>query len=506
MSPEQSLAFRKVIEKRESLFITGSAGTGKTFWIQQIYQECKKRKIEISVTALTGTAAMILSDLHLEASTFHSWCSIGIDDTESPEERLHYLRSRLKRSHHLAERNTIQTIIRRILSTEILIIDEVSMMSPKLLEKFNTMMKLIRTDYRHLPFGGLQIIFVGDFYQLPPVDSRAESGSDPQFIFQSSAWHQIIRRKNQCIVFHTNYRQSGDTLFTWILQQIRCGILNNEARDILLDKRKSAEEDFQKIFRETRIVPTKLYPRYKEVNEINYQELMKLDVSTHRSYYSSRVLNFHSEKDAEEFHSVWSPEMIATFIEMKDTTGKYLDNLQLRIGCQVMCTHNLDIGAGIMNGTRGIVIGLGDEAIRVRFVSGREHLFLRHLFPIIEWSSSSSEEKEKEIETEPFHLQTGQGLWISQFPLIHAWAMTIHKSQGQSIDFAEVDIGRRIFQPGQAYVALSRIRSLDGLILRGFSESSIRVNPDVMDFADAIGDNIVQKYYQHKKKLLYWSL
>jgi ATP-dependent DNA helicase PIF1 len=481
MTPEQSLAFQKVFDKRESVFITGPAGTGKTFWIQRVYEECRRRGDgwNIQITAMTGTAAILLNEL--SAMTFHSWSMIGINELESGESRFRSL----TRQHFLL-RNPSSSFL-KIQSTDILVIDEISMMSPALLTKFDSFIRLVRKN-PHKPFGGLQIIFVGDFYQLPPVSSSG-SGGDELFVFSCDAWRQLIRRRNQCIVFQKNYRQEGDELFTWILNQIRCGILTSETQEILRNKLRSAEEDSLRITRDTGIIPTKLYPTRALVEIVNREEMEKLDPETERVFRVSKLEIIPPELDIEEdFHRLWTPEMIAEKEYELDNSGRYHPELRLRIGSQVMCTANLDVSGGIVNGTRGIVMDIGGGGVNVRLLSGKVYRFTGHQFVVI-----------------PLGNRGGQGVFRVQIPLVPAWGITIHKSQGQSIDCAEMDIGKRIFETGQGYVALSRVRSLDGLILRDFHSRSIRVAPEVNDFAEAIGDNVVRQYIRNKNRLLIWG-
>jgi ATP-dependent DNA helicase PIF1 len=485
MTPEQALAFRKVFDRRESLLITGPAGTGKTYWIQRVYEECRRRghRWNLQITAMTGTAAILLSEF--SAMTFHSWSMIGVNNSESGEARYHFL----TRQHFLL-RNPSSTF-EKIQSIDILIIDEISMMSPELLTKFDLLMRHIRGRI-DVPFGGLQIIFVGDFFQLPPVarSGGGDGGDVGRFVFSCDSWRQLIRKRNQCIVFQKNYRQEGDELFTWILNQIRCGILTSETREILTDKLRSSHEDSERITRETGIVPTKLYSTRALVEAVNHDEMEKLDPASERVFIATMYETFNREEDSIAFRREWTPEMIASKREEMDSSGRYHPELHLRIGSQVMCTANVNVAGGIANGTRGVVIEFPPGGgVRVRLLSGVEHHFTAHSFVLIPWNSS-----------------VPQGVFISQIPLVPAWAITIHKSQGQTIDFAEVDIGRRIFESGQAYVALSRVRSFSGLILRNFAVGSIRVSPEVIDFAEAIGDNVVSSYIRNRFRFLMWSI
>lgn len=377
------------------------------------------------------------------------------------------------------------------------------MMSPSLAREMDVIAREIRgyagrtAPERSKPFGGLQLVFVGDFFQLPPVLPR---GATKTFVFEVSdeehakgpdhlpPFAQVIRRRSQVIVLRKNFRQEGDSRFQALLGRARYGILT--ADDISLLETRVIPPP------KTGVIPTRIFPTRLQVEELNETQMKALDKKTEKTYLAKTmerrltkiyVTNPETGKATTKKIPEWIPltrplrvkmapedndpeDNPAGFTEQSaveelDKGGRYDPSLKLRIGAQVMITSNLDVKTGIVNGTRGVVRGLGDARVTLELLNGTMY----DVTPVVFESSY-------------------RRLGRSQFPLILAWAITTHKSQGMTLDSAEIDLGARIFTDGQAYVALSRVRSLEGLYLRAFSPRSVRANSIVVEFGKSVGD------------------
>lgn len=482
LSEEQSRALT-LAKSGQSLLITGPGGTGKTFLIREIVKELKSAFKLVGVTALTGTAAALMTDLG--ARTLHSWAGMSAKEL-TIEQRVKQVMRR-------------KECVQRWTDTDTLIIDEVSMLTPQMALELDVIGRRVRgkclalPNAREQPFGGIQIIFVGDFFQLPPI---VPQGSRKTFVFEVlpeerergviPPFASVIRSKKQVIVLKKNYRQTSDPVFQEILDSIRYGRVTNKAITLLRERVRDPPEGDLK--------PTRILPTRAQVNAINREEMEKLKGRIEMNYtpetMEKDVIFEPGEEgvdlspipswkrldrkprvrlDPEDDDPVRNPSGITEqkAIDEADRSGRYDPLLMLRIGAQVMVTANLDVEKGIANGTRGVVRELNPNWVKISLQNG-------DLYKVRKFTFETS------------HNKIGR----KQIPLILAWAITIHKSQGQTIDFAEIDLGSRIFANGQAYVALSRVKSLDGLFIRSLTRSAIRVSPEVVSFARAIGDTL----------------
>ena len=429
LSEQQQCVFDKYL-LRQNIFITGPGGSGKSALIKYIYDDASKRGRNIQVTALTGCAAVLLN---CKAKTLHSWAGIGLGNAEAD-----FIVEKI-------EKNRYKKKVWK--ETDILIVDEVSMMSLKLFELINLVGKEVRKSNR--PFGGIQVIFSGDFYQLPPVASNSANLEDSQFCFESDLWAILFDPVNQ-IALKKIFRQK-DEVYATILNQLREGKLKRKSYELLMSYvGRTVSED-------SLIMPTKIFPTRSKVEQINSREMTKLsgDIKT---FELKKLANLTEKK---EYYTA----------EEKEQEWKYLANnlmcesvIHLKIGSQVMCIVNMELDDGqvLCNGSQGIVTGFaGPNAILVKFNELPTDIPLS----MHTWASERS-----------------PGLGVSQLPIILAWAITIHKSQGASLDMAEIDVGSDIFECGQTYVALSRVRSLEGLFLKSFDLSKILINKKVQEF------------------------
>lgn len=429
LNPGQQEALDAVLTG-QNVFLTGPGGTGKSFLIQRIVEELTERKKKVAVTALTGCAALLLGK---EAKTIHSWAGIGLGKDKAAT-----IVAALKKYRHKVQR--------RWLLMHALIIDEVSMMTPEILELLDEVGKLVRRDDRK-PFGGLQIILVGDFFQLPPV---VKDEQETMFAFESPIWQALslkICRLTQVV------RQTNPE-FQTLLSEARIGKLSAKSQEVL----KSRQID---TWQSLEIKPTLLYSRRTTVAMINEQNFNALPGEV-KSFSVKTVFDSTAQKGLTET----SPEVIRAYVKL-DRDAPYTTELQLKVGTQVMLVYNQDQEAGLVNGSRGIVKGF-DET------TGYPLVLFHHT------------DKPISIAPQTWESEEIDGLKRSQIPLILAYAISIHRIQGATLDSALIDIGAGIFELGQAYVALSRVKSLDSLYIYSIHPRAVRAHPKVVAFYEAL--------------------
>ena len=436
LSEEQQIAFNKYIQG-QNIFITGPGGSGKSELIRKIYQHANTCGKTIQVTALTGCAAVLLN---CSAKTLHSWAGIGLGNASIDK-----LVDKVKKNRFTKGVWT---------STTVLVIDEISMLSLKLFDALNQIGKAIRRSNK--PFGGIQVIFSGDFYQLPPVGDRDDPDTQ-RFCFESEEWFNVFPISCQ-IPLKKIFRQT-DTEYSTILNQIREGKIKNKSNEIL--RKYVGRIPDPKLVAE----PTKLFPTRMKVDGINSNKMLQLSGGEidFKLKYNKDLEMTKSERAFRADYTDKDIQMELDFIANNLICDK---DLKLKIGAQVMSIINITPQSGnsieICNGSQGIVTGICEMTgcPRVKFNNGIEQVMMRHV-----WSSEKI-----------------PGIGVSQVPLILAWALTIHKSQGATLDAAEIDVGSGIFECGQTYVALSRVKSLDGLYLSSYDVSKIKINIKVRNF------------------------
>ena len=439
LSLEQQISFDKYIQGH-NIFITGPGGSGKSALIRKINDHAQSQNKKIQVCALTGCAAVLLN---CKAKTLHSWSGIGLG-TGTIENNIRKIQN-----------STFKKNIWK--DTSILIVDEVSMLSLKLFNMLNQIGKVTKKSQR--PFGGIQLIFSGDFYQLPPVGNKDEPETS-QFCFESDDWNSVFHRDCQIQLIKI-FRQT-DEIYSNILNQIREGKIKRKSNDTLL----------QYVGREkpaTLVVqPTKLYPTRNQVDNINNNEIRLLE-SDSKLFDIKYLYEIEMTKEERKLRDQSTPDQIKK--ELDYIAGNLICEkaLHLKIGCQVMCVINIKSISNeelLCNGSQGIIIKFCEVTSLpiVKFNNGQIRTMPRHI-----WESENI-----------------PGIGVSQVPLILAWALTIHKSQGATMDVAEIDVGNNIFECGQTYVALSRVKSLDGLYLTSFDASKIKINKKVKVFYEEL--------------------
>jgi len=411
---EEQEAVMSEINKKHNVFVTGPGGTGKSFLIKHIKRCLEEKNKVVAVTSLTGMASLLIGE---GARTIHSWSGIGIGN-RSVDDYFDFIRVKNKKAREAWRK------------TDVLIIDEISMMSDELFEKLDMLGKLLRWE-NDKPFGGIQILCFGDFYQLPPINTK--------FVFESPLWNKTL---DSIVTLDTIYRQK-DLAFQKMLNEVRSGEVSDETDELLksrLNLDYSGEE----------IQPTKIFSRRDMVDKINSEGLNKIEGE-------SRLYKIVTKGKP-------LSDSIKNALARMDDSSQYEKELVLKVGAQVMLIANVNQELGLVNGRLGIVTEMNALWIMVRFKCGYE----------------------TRIDTHEWKLEDNDHISRCQIPLILAYAITIHKCQGSTLESAYIDIGSSIFEYGQAYVALSRVKSIDALYLHSYSRNVIKAHPKVIEYYESL--------------------
>ena len=424
LNAKQTLAVEQTMNG-ENILITGPAGTGKSFTIKYIIELLRAEKKSVGLTATTGTAAFIIG-----GQTIHSFMGMGIG-----EETLAEVFIKIKNR---------SGIYNTLVDLDVLIIDEVSMMDTVLFERISQLLCYVKSHslkdegLLHKPFGGIQIIFIGDFCQLAPVNGT--------YCFLSTLWTEA---NIKVVVLEELVRQNDDALFQQILHIIRKGKCTDNILKVLNALRDTQFDD--------EIIPTKLYPKNVNVDKINDMEIKKLkDAGNKRFLYKAVDASSSGGSSG-------------------SSGGAFLDkyNVELVENAQVIVTRNIDIANGLVNGTRGIVKKLFDDFVVIKDCDGNFHniVYYKDVSEKSAKSGKTGSEKSEKSKSSILHI-----------PLKVSYALSIHKSQGMTIDALEIDLGDNIFTCGQAYTALSRAKSLRNIRIIDVSKQSFKMNPSVKAF------------------------
>ena len=411
-----------------NVFLTGAPGAGKTYVLNEFIRQARADGASVSVTASTGIAAT-----HINGTTIHSWSGVGLA-TALTDSLIKTVRTRRKR---------------KLREADILIIDEVSMLHAWLFDMVDQVCRIIRRDER--PFGGLQVVLSGDFFQLPPVsvsgrnndliapgpeflasrERYAKAGLNPEgFVTESLVWREL----DPVICYLTEQHRQDDGKLLNVLTDIRDGAVDDADRDILLTRLGVLPEPGQQA--------VNLFPVNRQADALNDLRLFEIKEEPHEYLAESSGA--------------------AAMVERMKRNMLAPERLLLKTGAAVMAVRN-DPDRQFVNGSLGTVRGFADQS--------------KGGWPIVEFENGNI----VTMKPASWEMQDGDTVLatVKQVPLRCAWAITIHKSQGMTLDRAVMDL-RRTFAPGMGYVALSRVESLDGLYLQGVNERMFLVSPDAV--------------------------
>lgn len=427
MTQDESIA---IMSAGKSVLLTGAAGTGKTYTLNNFVRHARSSGKKVSLTATTGLAAT-----HINGATIHAWSGLGINDSLPSN----YLANLTKQ-----RKDTIQ-------QTDILIIDEISMMHHYRLDMIDEACRVVRKSNK--PFGGIQVILAGDFFQLPPVNRRDSRYGG--FVTESSIWQE-----NHFTVCYLNeqHRQKEDLSYSEILNGIRAGFLSSRQIN-QLKQRIGAELPISE-------ATTRLLTTNESVDAINIQKLAKVS---------------GDEVSYEMFSS--GPKK---YVDQLKKACLASESLKLKVGAFVMCIKNSP-DKKFVNGSLGIV-------------SGFEEL---SNYPIVKLNNG----KIINLKPETWELVDGdkKRASISQIPLRLAWAITIHKSQGMTLDNAKIDLSNA-FVEGMGYVALSRVKNIQSLSLDGLNNMAFQVSKDAKDINSALVEASRQAVINHQSEISAWKM
>ena len=405
-----------------NLFISGGAGTGKSFLIKSFSKDYENPR-DLVVTSTTGISA-----LNVNGITIHSWAGIKSDmDLTKPQSYA----TQIKNSHK---------ILNNYLYTKTLIIDEVSMLNPELFEFIDSIAKSVRQSSE--PFGGIQIILIGDFYQLPPISNTNQL----KFCFQSDIWEDTI---DYSIILDRSYRQTDNNLVEF-LNKVRVGSYDTS---IIKNLEKYKTTPLTNKY-------THLYPNKCDVYYLNTKKLNELSGETITN--QAKIIYKTSSK-------------MAGF--PKDST--ITENLMLKKGALVIINKNIDVKSGLVNGTQALFQSINGTGQALVEINNKTYTLSKQ-----RWEFPS--------------------FYIEQYPICLAWALTIHKSQGMGIHYLSIDIGENIFNDGQAYVALSRAIDPNYLHIKNYDIGSIRSNKTVKRFYESIQNSQNQWYKEMDDNKTYY--
>lgn len=417
-----------ILNAGANVFLTGAPGAGKTYTLNEFIRQARADGAQVAVTASTGIAST-----HINGQTIHSWSGIGVA-TSLTSNLLKLIRSRRKR---------------KIQATDILVIDEVSMLHAWLFDMVDQVCRAVRRDPR--PFGGIQVVLSGDFFQLPPVsvsgrnndviaptpefvaarEQYAKAGKNPEgFVTESLVWDEL----NPVICYLTEqHRQDTGDLLT-VLTDIRRSAVTQADRDVLVTRLGAVPEPGK--------VAVHLFPVNRQADGLNNLRLQQIASESH-----------------EYFAQTAGP---ANLVDRLKKNMLAPERLVLKEGAAVMALRN-DADRQFVNGSLGTVRGFAPEA--------------KGDWPIVEFENGNI----VTMKPATWEMMDGETVLasVSQVPLRCAWGITIHKSQGMTLDRAVMDL-RRTFAPGMGYVALSRVESLGGLYLAGVNERMFLVSPDAV--------------------------
>lgn len=427
---EQEIALNSII-KGESIFLTGSPGTGKSYTLKKIVEYLKTTSINYGITALTGAAAILIN-----GQTLHSFLGIGLGN-----DTVDKLYDNIKKYK--------KKIYNNLNNLDLLIIDEISMMNNILFDKISNILSKIKNN--HSPFGNIKLLFIGDFHQLPPITG--------DFCFKSKIWNNL-KLKN--IILKKSIRQIDDDSFNKILLSIRNAIITDTMFNKLLKLKDTTFPDF--------IIPTKLYCLNYDVDFINKRNFNKqyainknIKLNTHNieELILNDTINCYNNYNDDDIIIENNDFNIFKYYPSSNDPKYNKDEYTITLlkHTQIMITRNININEGLVNGTRGYITYLNKNYVIIKDIYNKTH-------------------KINYFRDENYNNST----YILHMPIILAYALSIHKCQGSTLDAVEIDASSNNFASGQLYTALSRTRSLDNIKLINLDKKAFIINKDVLEF------------------------
>lgn len=422
----------ELLDQGYNIFVTGGAGTGKSFILNKLKERYRSK---LAITSTTGISA-----LNVNGQTIHSWSGIGIANTP--------IEQTVKR---IKEKNTLY---KQILCAKMLAIDEISMLDNRTFDYINTTLKIVRNNNK--PFGGIQVLLFGDFFQLPPVQLGV---NNRDFCFKSKAWNELELKP---VILKETKRQT-ELDFIEALNNLRIGYITPKDTELFVKR-----ENESKQINQDGILH--IFGTNQEADEYNNKCFSELDANIYTYKANDTLYKYDKYEKCTEIplndqNKITLNDFDKNTLKNFNDYCKAPEELNLKLDSKVMLIKNIDIDAGLVNGSCGTIVELKDDAIVVAFETGRQ----------------------VKIEKTDFIYQKDARPKIKrvQYPLRLAYGITIHKSQGMTFDNLVVNFNR-VFSDGQGYVALSRTRSLEGLVLNDYAPGKVSANPEVVDFYEKL--------------------
>lgn len=420
-----------LVETGSNVLMLGSAGCGKSTVIKQLRQHQEAKNKHVYVTSTTGISAY-----NIQGITLHRYMGFG-----TGEGNIWSLLTRIRKQAATLE---------RILNTHLLIIDEISMLSADLFEKVDKLLRMVRGNDEF--FGGIQVVLSGDLLQLKPVIKKTKYNPNPdeRLLFESDVFNDNFKKESNIVTLTTNFRQKGDTEYQQTLNNVRHNTLTPKDLETLEKALMKAKTDD---------IPH-LVATNSRADFINKRQLEQLKGKSTIFNATFKKNLMYDTQDLKQMSEDYLYELKSQFKQ------KEMETITLKENCRVMLTRNLDQNVGLINGALGHIEKIEKGKVLVRFDNGQE----------------------REIEKEKWTLETdGFKVTATQIPLILAYSITIHKSQSLTLEKARMDLGN-CFTYHMAYVALSRVKSLDGLYLDSFDPDKIIVDKKTIEYLDGINE------------------
>ena len=415
---ETYLKILTLLKNGENVFLTGFAGTGKSYILNKLKEYFKKK---LTITSTTGIAAV-----NVKGQTLHSWAGVGL------------CRNTVYNTVEKIKKRPTQ--YRQIMNCKILAVDEISMLNIEAFEYINEVLREVREC--NDPFGGIQVFFIGDFFQLPPVEKEGEIR---HYCFDSPVWDKLGLKN---VVLKKNYRQNEENFIT-ALAHMRENCL--EVEDIELLKTRCVENEDADILH--------IFSTNEEANKYNFAKFNMIDEPV-KLFYAEDGVYRGSKLVTEGF-----TESENYILEIFSKNCRAEKEIALKLGARVMLLVNMDFNKGLINGACGVIQGFNQDTISIKFDNGIVSNIPKHKFEYYYNERIVAERM--------------------QYPLKLAYGITIHKSQGMTLDRLVVDCAR-IFERGQSYVAMSRVKTLEGLYLKNFEPEKVLVDNRVAEFYENI--------------------